>query len=126
MSRFLALFLCLLLLLQTFSRELLVVDYQLHKERITRLFCVNKARPMLHCNGRCHLVKELRRATDAEGKSPAAAFAKLKLDVLLPLACVLPAPLATYPQSVRFAAPPASGCATGIAAGVFHPPALIV
>jgi len=49
-------YLCVaLVLLQTFSRELLVVDFALNRTTITARFCVNKARPLLHCNGKCHL-----------------------------------------------------------------------
>jgi hypothetical protein len=84
MTRFLAYLLTTLMLLQTFSRELLVLDYQAHKARITELFCVNKAKPQMQCNGRCHLSEELRKAT--ESKAPAAGFAKVKMDVLAPLA----------------------------------------
>jgi hypothetical protein len=41
-------------LLQTFSREVLVVDFTLHRATITARFCVNKARPQLHCDGKCY------------------------------------------------------------------------
>jgi hypothetical protein len=86
MARFLAYLLTTLILLQAFSRELLVLDYQAHKARITELFCVNKAKPQLQCNGRCHLSKKLRQAT--ESKAPATGFAQVKI-VLAPLALQL-------------------------------------
>ena len=52
MNRFLAFFLVALMLLQTLGQEVLVVNYQLNKARITELYCVNKASPQLHCNGK--------------------------------------------------------------------------
>jgi len=54
-NRLLALFLAALVLLQALGQEVLVVDYRLHKARITEQYCVNKARPRLHCDGKCRL-----------------------------------------------------------------------
>ena len=105
MARFLAFFLVGLLLLQTFSRELVVFDYQVHKERITELFCVNKDKPALHCNGKCHLAKQLRKASDSDGKAPAAGFAKVKYDVVVPVTFRLQAPASIKPAALRFAQP---------------------
>lgn len=58
-----------LVLLQTFSRELLVVDFTLNQATITARFCVNKARPQLHCDGRCYFAKKLKQQEDRESKS---------------------------------------------------------
>ncbi|TDN35998.1 hypothetical protein E4631_04135 [Hymenobacter sp. UV11] len=58
-----------LVLLQTFSRELLVVDYALNRATITARFCVNKARPELHCDGKCYFAKQLKKQQDRESKS---------------------------------------------------------
>ena len=58
-----------LVLLQTFSRELLVVDYALNKTLITARFCVNKARPELHCDGKCYFAKQLKKQEERESKS---------------------------------------------------------
>jgi hypothetical protein len=124
-QRFLALFLCLLLLLQTFSRELLVLDYQVHKERITQLFCVNKTRPTLHCNGKCHLMKQLRQASDASGKAPVSGFAKIKYDVLLPAGSLVPTPAALYPAVARFALRQTMPYTFTLAHGIFHPPSFL-
>lgn len=124
MHRILAFFLVTLLLLQTLGQELLVVDYQLNKARITELYCVNKARPMLHCNGKCHLAQQLRKADDAEKKAPAGAPAKVKYEVLPTVAFTFAAPVAG-----RWRWP--ARCYPGLAAahlaavpgvGVFRPP----
>jgi hypothetical protein len=58
-----------LVLLQTFSREVLVVDFTLHQATITARFCVNKARPQLHCDGKCYFAKQLKKQEDRESKS---------------------------------------------------------
>jgi hypothetical protein len=59
-----------LVLLQTFSRELLVVDFTLNQATITARFCVNKARPMLHCDGKCYFAKQLKKQEERENKAP--------------------------------------------------------
>jgi hypothetical protein len=58
-----------LVLLQTFSRELLVVDFTLNQATITARFCVNKARPQLHCDGKCYFAKQLKKQEERENKS---------------------------------------------------------
>lgn len=59
-----------LVLLQTFSREVLVVDFTLNRATITARFCVNKARPQLHCDGQCYFAKKLKQQEDRENKAP--------------------------------------------------------
>ncbi|ALW86707.1 hypothetical protein AUC43_17455 [Hymenobacter sedentarius] len=121
-QRFLAFFLAALMLLQTLGQEVLVVDYQLNKARITALYCVNKARPQLHCNGKCHLAKQLRKADAAEKKAPAGAQAKVKYEVLPSAAFALLAPRRWRLPARRY---PALATARGAAVpppGVFRPP----
>ena len=124
MARLLAGLLIALVLLQTFGQELRVVEYQLQKERITELFCVNKDKPQLQCQGKCYLAKQLRRAADAESKTPNAGFFKMKFEAL-PTAWALPARPVAYPvPAPRFAPRAAAAYAFTPAHGVFHPPAL--
>ncbi len=47
----------------------LVVNYKVNKEKITALFCVNKAKPQLKCNGLCHLAKQLKNTDSDHDKS---------------------------------------------------------
>ena len=37
---------------------------------ITELFCVNKEKPQLQCNGKCHLVTQLIKVKKNKNKSP--------------------------------------------------------
>ena len=116
----------MLLLLQTFSRELVVLDYQVHKERITKLFCVNKDKPALHCNGKCHLAKQLGKTSDSESKAPAAGFAKVKYEVVVPFLFRLATPHTGWPQPLRFARMAPMHCTVAHVHGIFHPPAFQV
>jgi hypothetical protein len=43
-----------------------VVEYVVNYEYISKVLCENKAKPMMHCNGKCHLMKELAKASDGE------------------------------------------------------------
>ncbi|MCI1186961.1 hypothetical protein MON38_05980 [Hymenobacter sp. DH14] len=122
MSRFLAYFLTALLLLQTLGPEVLVLNYQLNKAEITARYCVNKARPQLRCNGKCHLAQQLRKAEGGDKKAPAASVAKAKFEVLPTAAVVLPA-LRRWPRPARrFARPLVARCEAGRPLGVFRPP----
>lgn len=37
-----------------------VIHYILHKKYYAEVLCKNKDKPMMHCNGKCHLKKELK------------------------------------------------------------------
>jgi len=54
---------------QTFQHALIVLQYQLNKNYIAKNLCVNRNKPQMHCNGKCHLAKELKKANQQEEKS---------------------------------------------------------
>ena len=43
-----------------------VLEYVLNYEYVSKVLCINKDKPKMHCNGKCHLMKELAKASDAE------------------------------------------------------------
>ncbi len=45
-----------------------VLDYIVNYDYISKVLCVNKEKPTMHCNGKCHLMKEL--AKEAENEKP--------------------------------------------------------
>jgi hypothetical protein len=53
--------LLLIILLQIAGKWLVLADYALNKEFIARTLCINKAKPAMHCNGKCHLRKQLQK-----------------------------------------------------------------
>jgi hypothetical protein len=125
MNRLLACFLAALMLLQTLGPEVLVVSYQLNKARITARYCVNKARPQLHCNGKCHLAQQLRKADGADKKAPNSAVAKVKYEVLPTAAFALRPPRRWLRLAARYPRPSALHCAAVPTPGVFRPPLLL-
>ena len=46
-----------------------VLDYIINYDYIANELCVNKEKPQMHCNGKCHLMQELAKAAE-EGKTP--------------------------------------------------------
>lgn len=123
MKQTLAYFLSALLLLQSFGRELLVANYELNKGRITALYCVNKARPQLHCNGKCHLARQLRKADGGNQKVPLGSAAKVKFEVLPTSASfTFRAPGRWLLPAQAYASPPGARYADAPATSVFRPP----
>ena len=43
-----------------------VIDYVVNYDYISKVLCVNKEKPTLHCNGKCHLMKELAKNSESE------------------------------------------------------------
>jgi hypothetical protein len=43
--------------------------YEINKKTITAAFCENKMKPAMHCNGKCHLKKELQKQEKSEKKN---------------------------------------------------------
>jgi len=114
--------LILLVLLQTFSREVLVVDFTLNRATITARFCVNKARPQLHCDGKCYFAQQLKKQADRENKAPNSLKERLEM---LPTAFSSLVPAAPRQWA---SAPPGYGPAGALwvpartAQGIFQPP----
>jgi hypothetical protein len=42
------------------------VEYAVNYKYIAKVLCVNKAKPVLKCNGKCHLMKQLANAAEAD------------------------------------------------------------
>ncbi len=73
----------LLALFMLLKPVLPVVDYVVNYEYITKVLCINKAKPKLQCNGKCHLMKEL--AKTSESQTPISSNKKIatqELEVL--------------------------------------------
>jgi hypothetical protein len=115
-----SIFLCAAFLLQPLSKLSLLVNYELNKATITKNFCVNKSKPMLHCNGKCHLKKQLEKE-DKKEETPTSSKEKSEIQFYsAPASTAFIAVsstishntiyIVTYPDAPRYA--------------IFHPPAL--
>jgi len=65
-----AILLLLGVLMQTFSKAMIVAEYQLNREYIAKNLCVNKSRPKMHCNGRCHMMKKMKQEEKQDQDNP--------------------------------------------------------
>jgi hypothetical protein len=67
-------------LAQTFSKGFIIADYYANTAAYAKN-CVNKARPAMHCNGKCQVMKKMQEEEKKEQES-AARFGSFKLEVL--------------------------------------------
>lgn len=67
-NRCLAILLLLGLVSSNFSRFFAYAGFEVNQKYIASTLCENKARPWMHCNGRCYLMKKLRQAEEKEKK----------------------------------------------------------
>jgi len=93
---------CLLLfsiLLQTFSKAVICVDFYANQDYIAKTLCENRDKPMLHCCGRCQLRKRLANDADQDKGNPSRKSNEVatplfredyKIPHLTPLAASLP------------------------------------
>jgi len=54
---------------QTFGNNLFLLEYQVNKSRFAKN-CVNKARPQMHCNGQCQLMKKIKQEQKKDEQNP--------------------------------------------------------
>jgi len=56
----------IVVLFMLFKPVMPVIDYIVNYQYISKVLCVNQAKPAMHCNGKCHLMKELAKASESE------------------------------------------------------------
>jgi len=111
-----------LLAFQIFLRAGLVGYYYVNQSYIAAAFCENKSNPQMHCNGKCYLKKQLKRADETE-KSQNPLPSQRESTEAQPFICgesvvqgIPSAPVSFYANSV-------SRLISGFSTSVFHPPA---
>ena len=58
------------LMAQTFSRSIAIADYMVNLEAYKKA-CINKAKPKLQCNGKCQMLKKVKKQEgDSEASAP--------------------------------------------------------
>lgn len=82
---------------QNIFKTIVVLDWKINQALITEKYCENKARPMLQCDGKCYLAKQLSKL-DAEEQSerqkhslPESKLKEIEFNYVLssfPLTCV--------------------------------------
>jgi hypothetical protein len=59
------------LIAQTFSRSIAMADYMVNLKAYKKS-CINKAKPMMHCNGKCQMLKKMKKQEGDTGTSTTA------------------------------------------------------
>ncbi|MGV3696710.1 hypothetical protein [Flavobacterium sp.] len=114
---------------QPFYQSGYIAYWQLNKEKIAKTECINRFRPMMHCEGKCQLYQELKKAADEEAENNKLPLQVLKLKNLdtfiemnypwsprFPITSVFRKPFATYHNLYTFLDD----------VSVFHPPAVVI
>ena len=68
-------------------KSILTFHYFVNQAEITELFCVNKEKPKLECNGKCHLAKELVKVDVEKSENP---FSQPALQINFEVHSILP------------------------------------
>lgn len=63
---FTAIFLMTMLFASNCSRLFVYAGFEMNEQYIAEKLCVNRNKPMMHCNGRCYLAKKLKQAEEKE------------------------------------------------------------
>lgn len=64
-----ALFLLLCVMAQQFSQAAIIGSYYVNTASYAK-DCINKARPKLHCNGKCQMMKKLKQEEKKDAQNP--------------------------------------------------------
>lgn len=64
-----ALFVLAAFMAQTFSRNIIIADYYANADKYMQ-HCENKSRPMMHCNGKCQMMKKMRQEEKKDQENP--------------------------------------------------------
>lgn len=56
--------------------------WEINKETIAKTECINRFKPMMHCNGKCQLYRQLKKAADEEAENNKLPVAVLKIKTL--------------------------------------------
>lgn len=77
MKIFATIFLTFAIFIQTFSTFIIRADFYVNRSYIAKNLCINKDKPMMHCNGKCYLSKKLKQQ-EKQDQSPASRTEKFE------------------------------------------------
>jgi hypothetical protein len=117
--------LMMLVLAQTFSKCLVVLEYNLNKDFISQRLCINKVKPQMHCNGKCQMMKRLAQEENENASNTTKPASKIKVQELVlsdetyrPVLPLVISSTLSYNEEAPFFIHQAPSLS------IFHPPAL--
>lgn len=113
-----------IMLLQVFSKVLVVVDYQANKEFIMEFLCINRDKPELECEGKCQLTKKLKEQQESDKQANERGQ---KQEVQVNLYCQNLFSLRAFiqPTIVSFSAAYSCNYSSDVHQSIYHPPQFI-
>ena len=113
------------MLLQIFSKVLVVVDYQANKEFIMEFLCINRDKPELECEGKCQLTKKLKEQQETD-KQANERGQKQEVQVNLYCQSLFSLPALTQPTIVSYTSAYSCNYSSDVHQSIYHPPQFIV
>lgn len=109
-------------LLQVFQQNLLMLDYAVNAAAFAKN-CENKARPVMHCNGKCQLMKKMQEEEKKADQNPGHR-AEWKNEIASAQTCFAAVPPELPAGSVVHVTQYTTAYPPGAAFDIFHPPSL--
>jgi hypothetical protein len=121
-----AILLILALSFQCLVKLGVIVNFSINRELIAATLCINKDRPELQCNGKCHLAKELKKTDDKDqGPAPQSSHpVKVEFPVFITGTALSFSFSPAGKQSQVTPAPYPEGRPRSTIRDIFHPPGL--
>ena len=79
MKQIISILLLLVISAQMLYRTGFTIYWKINQAALASKYCENKAKPQMHCNGKCYLKKQLNKATDNQQREIPASFYQQKL-----------------------------------------------
>ena len=70
MKKVVSVVLAILIVVLSFKDVFVFADFYWNQDFIAKTLCINKDKPEMKCNGKCHLSKVIKEIQDQEDKSP--------------------------------------------------------
>jgi hypothetical protein len=120
--QFTVIFLLFALFAQVFSRSAIIMDYYTHVTAYSKK-CENKARPQMHCKGKCQMMKKLKEREKKDQELPSGK-AELKNEMISSRSFFTHIPVQKSQTGTPDFACFLITFPEGTHTGVFHPPIL--
>lgn len=109
------------MLTQSMSRGIIVLSYFTNKKAYER-YCVNKARPQLHCDGKCQVAQKIKQEEERDQKDPLKSSRFSEVVFINQNAFIPIEPVFTAIPANTYLLPLSIGHTAAFSSTFFHPP----
>lgn len=104
-----------------------IVEYVVNYDYISQVLCVNKEKPQLQCNGKCHLMKELAKASDDEKPISDKKITVKEIEILFYQEVkTIEFSVATFSQKHQLNSNYSNLYSHLVSSATFHPPSILI